>query len=111
MPRYCLTTCMIFGLLGPLSLPAPAAGFDLLGWLKGDHRSHTAEYLGIAEPAAALVPGPQPLPRPQALGTGYGSGPGVSSCNWGYFGAPYRPVDFCHKGYYGDCLWWCYRRP
>jgi hypothetical protein len=101
---------VIGGLLWGISLPAPAAGGDLMGWLHGDHRSHTAEYLGDGEPGVgvllgswlhldALVPGPR---RSGAAA--------VPAYRWGYFGAPYCRGHFCHKGYYGDRLWWCYRR-
>lgn len=110
MPRCCLLGSLVCGLLWGLFLPAPAAG-DLLGWLKGDRRSHTAEYLAGAELGVAVEPTSRPGHVTTILSPWRRYVPGVPSYSWGYFGAPYRPVHFYHKGYYGDCLWWGYRRP
>jgi hypothetical protein len=110
MSRCWLPGCLICGLLCGLFRPAPAAAFDLLGWLKGNHRSYTAMYLGGAGPDAGPAPGAPFQPGVTLFSPPYGYVPGVPSYNWGYFGAPYLPVHFCHQGYSGDCSWWHYHR-
>jgi hypothetical protein len=109
MPRRCLLGGLICGLLWGLSLPAPAVAGDLLGWLRGNHLSYTAEYLGAGAPGVTAAPGPRLYPgcnlfRPQYVV------PIMPSFHWGYFGAPYRADHFCHQGYHGDCASWRYRR-
>ena len=101
---------VIGGLLWGILLPARAAGGDLIGWLRGDRRSHTVEYLDGGEPAAGVLPGSPLHLAPLVRGPGRSGVAVVPAYHWGYFGAPYHPVHFCHKDYYGDCLWWCYRR-
>lgn len=110
MRHGCLLGTLLGALLWGLFRPAPAAAGDLLGWLRGDHRSYTAEYLSGAEPGVALAPGPQPYPSATVHGPRPGCVPSAPSFNWGYFGAPYVAPHFCHKGYHGDCAWWHYRR-
>ena len=110
MKRRLLLGYLLCGVLCVCLLPASAAALDLVGWLRGDHRSYTAVYLGGGDPGVAAAPGTQAYLRYPLLGPRYGSIPGVPSYNWGYFGAPYRPVNFCHEGYYGECSWWRYRR-
>jgi len=106
MSRCWLPGCLVLGLLWGLFRPAPAVAFDLLGWLRGDHRSYTAMYLSGAAPDAGAVPGTSLDLGGALFGSRYGCVPGVPSYNWGYFGAAYHPVHFCHKDYYGDCSWW-----
>jgi hypothetical protein len=109
MRRCWLLGCLACGLLGGLLWPGPAAALDLLGWLRGDHHSYTAMYLGGAEPGMGAAPGAPLDPQSPDFGPSPGYVPAVPSFHWGYFGAPYHPVRFCHKGYYGDGSWWRYR--
>jgi hypothetical protein len=58
----------------------------------------------------------QPVPTAGAksvvpAGGWYGYGFPVSTFRWGWFGAAhYYPTVFWHKGYYGDCCRYGYRR-
>jgi hypothetical protein len=106
MSRCWLRGCLVFGLLWGLFSPAPAAAFDLLGWLRGDRRSHTAVYLGGEGTDVGAQPGTSLRAGGALFGSRYGYIPGVPSYNWGYFGAPYHSTHFCHKDYHGDCSWW-----
>ncbi len=110
MDRCRFLGCLVLGLAWMFALPGSASAGDLLGGLKGDHRSYTAVYLGGAGPGVAAVPGGQLSPRFPLFGPRHGGVPVVPSFNWGYFGAPYRAVHFCHQGYYDDCSCWRYRR-
>jgi hypothetical protein len=106
MSRCWFRGCLAMGLLWGLFWPAPAAAFDLLGWLRGDRRSYTAVYLGGAGADVRTQQGPLLSPGGALFGPRYEGIPGVPSYNWGYFGAPYHPTHFCHKDYHGECLWW-----
>jgi hypothetical protein len=110
MPRGCLLGCLTWGLLWALLRPAPAEALDLLGWLRGDHRSYTAMYLGGAEPGMTASSNLSADPLRPVFGRASQYSPVVPTYNWGYFGAPYRPANFCHTDYYGDVSCWCYRR-
>ena len=70
--------------------------------------------VATAEPvegAAFSTPGPYRYSEyPGGSYPWYGYGFGVPTYNWGYFGAHYRPMSVCHKGYYGDFTQWGYRR-
>ena len=110
MLRRWLTGGLVGGLLYGWLLVTPAGAGDLLAWLRGDCRSSTVEHLGgaMAPGTAARAPEARPilaLFRPQ-----YAPVPPVPNFNWGYFGAPRRPLHFCHTGCHGDVSSWCYRR-
>jgi len=110
LPR-CLPGVFVLGLPIVVLLAAPAPAARPLNWIRP--HPHAPPPGNVADPLqlTAFPPGPY-YPancRPGCSGR-HSYDPGTPSFRWGYFGAPYRPAHACHKGYYGQCIQWHYRR-
>jgi len=109
-PR-CLPGVFVWGLLIAVLFAVPATAAGPLDWIRPHPHAPPPGYLPDPLQLAAFPPGPHyPTHGGPGRSARYGYGLGTRCYRWGYFGARYRPAHACHKGYYGQCIQWHYRR-
>jgi hypothetical protein len=110
MPRRRAPYLLIWTLLWALCLPGPAAAGWLLGPPRGNRRARPPGYQPVPAAATFAPPG---CGRPGVSAPGgdswQGYMRGVTSYDWGYFGAQPGPMCVRHRGYYGDYTQWSWR--
>jgi hypothetical protein len=86
-----------------LSLPAAATAGD---WFACFRRPQPGAAKAPYTPPPVVVGAPPGPYRCPAYANGnypwYGYGFGVPTYQWGYCGSTFRPVEFCHFGYYNQ---------
>ena len=86
-----------------LSQPAAATALEWFGWAKKPKPAVQPAPCNQPPIVVAATPGPYRWP---AYANGnypwYGYGFGVPTYQWGYCGSTFRPVEFCHFGYYDN---------